>query len=307
MPRLAGTEEWNEGLLRGKARYYLDTIKTVGEVAREFWPHERAQDPRRVDEIRFREEVTDVRLEQFTEAMALLLVSDRTDEAMSFFADLGWVLNGFPTSDGPKTFGRVSVNIRQFVGLSLFAALAKDGGMLLGETGLEYRTSRGSLTLSRDRQNGSEFLAVLPTLFFVALATRVERVDLYILSKLISDLLGQYGALGLFERPEAKLLGIYSTLFEGNSSEPRIAFIFGQLDGFMALRELERRYTSRIREMRSDRYHWVRMNAPGDLVDWVLLIAQVAMLRDNGLPFLPENFPASPETHFCWDLARALA
>jgi hypothetical protein len=83
--------------------------------------------------------------------------------------------------------------------------------------------------------------------------------------------------------------------------------LFGQFDGFIALRELERRYTNRIREMRSARYHWIRMNAAGDLIDWALLIAQVAMLRRDRLPFLPENFPVSAETQFSWDLAQAMA
>jgi hypothetical protein len=307
MPRLFETEEWSENLLQEKVRYYLDTMRTVDEVAREFRSREPVREFRRADELRFHDEVLDVRLEQFTEAMALLLVSDHIEQAKSFFSAPGWVLNGFPTNDNPNGFGRVTVNIRQFVGLSMFAALAKEGGMVVGESGLEYATSRGTLVLLRDRDTDREFFAVLPTLFSVAMASKLDGGALYYLSGNIAELLGQFGAFGFFERAEAQLLGVYRTFFESDSLDLKTPVLFGQFDGFMALRELERRYTNRIREMRSDRYHWIRMNAAGDLIDWALLIAQVAMLRRGRLPFLPENFPVSAETQFSWDLAQAMA
>ena len=308
MPRLFETEEWNEDLLQAKVRYYLDTMSGVGELAREFTPIQFVRDFRGEGESRFHEDVLDVRLEQFTEAMALLLVSDHVEQAKSFFSDPGWVLNGYPTRNkSPNGFGRVRVNIRQFVGLSMFASLANDGGLVVNESGLEYQTSRGALVLTRIPEVDREFFAVVPTLFSIAVASKLDGQALFYLAGSMAELLGQNEMFGLFDRPETQLLGIYRTFFEGNTVALRTPVIFGELDGFVALRELERRYTNRIREVRRDRHHWVRMNAAGDLVDWVLLVAQVAMLRRDRLPFLPERFPVAPEISFCWDLARALA
>jgi hypothetical protein len=45
----------------------------------------------------------------------------------------------------------------------------------------------------------------------------------------------------------------------------------------------------------------------GDLVDWPLLIAEVAGLRNGFKPFLPDNIEIAAEIRFCWDLATALA
>jgi hypothetical protein len=42
-------------------------------------------------------------------------------------------------------------------------------------------------------------------------------------------------------------------------------------------------------------------------VDWALLIAEVAALRNGFKPFFPEDADIAKEIRFCWDLARALA
>jgi hypothetical protein len=282
-------------------------MSSVSELAREFATRERAQRSAGNNERQFFEDVIDVRLEQFTEAVALLLVSDHTEEVLPLLGDPAFVLEGHSRHDSTYRFGQVGVNIRQFVGLSLFAALARQGGMHLGETGLEYVTSQGLLVLAGELHSEREFFAVLPTLLFIAIAREIDDNVLYYLSTQMDKLVGQYGTLGLLERPEGQLFEVYRTFFKNNALGLKAAPIFGQLDAFIGLRELERRYTNRIREMRNDRYHWVRMNAPGDLIDWVLLIAQVAMLRRDGLPFLLDGFPVPPEIQFCWDLARTFA
>lgn len=291
MPRLVGTEEWNEDNLRDKVRYYLGSLSSGAELTRVFAPRERAQGVERDDERQFYQDVVNVRLEQFTEAVALLLVSDHTEEALRLLADPGVVLNGYSAGDSPNGYGRVPMNVRQFVGLSLFATLAKHGDMKLGEDGLEYVTKQGLLVLVREAHSEHEFLAVLPTLFYIAVAGKVGGEVLYYISSQFNELSRLYGALGIFDSPEAELLGVYRTFFISEAVGFIAESVFGQLDGFIALRELEKRYTRRIREMRNDRYHWVRMNAPGDLIDWVLLIAQVAMLRRDRLLFCLRNFP----------------
>jgi hypothetical protein len=42
------------------------------------------------------------------------------------------------------------------------------------------------------------------------------------------------------------------------------------------------------------------------LVDWSLLIAEVAILRSKTSLFFPADAQIAPETRFCWDLASAL-
>jgi len=307
MPRLPGTEEWDEDIVQGKARYYLDTMASVAEMARLFAPRGRQAAEDETGDLRFHDEVVDVRLEQFTEAIGLLLATDHTEEAVSLFANPTWVLKGKPLSGNPNGFGIVNVNIRQIIGLSLFAALAKEGRLSLGDGGLEYVTAFGTLALIRDLDSEREFFAVLPTLFAIAVASNSTPFAIYDLARNLALMSEQYGNFGYAERPEAQLLGIYRTFLQNDFVEVPIALRFTALDGFVALREFERRYAARIREMRNDRYHWVRMNAPGDLIDWVLLVTQVVMLRRESSPFLPENFAITPEVDFCWNLARALA
>ncbi len=130
---------------------------------------------------------------------------------------------------------------------------------------------------------------------------------LHILSDLIATAQERFGGIDLFERPEYRLLGIYGLpslddRFGGDALAQSALF-----DGVLALRELERRYLVRIRHMERDTYHWSQINSTGDLVDWALLIAEVAGLRNGFKPFFPDNIKLVPEIRFCWDLATALA
>jgi hypothetical protein len=306
MPRLVGTEGWNAESVRERVGYLMDSITDADDLARTFTAvagRPGSQD----DEKAWNAEVRDLRLERLTEATALLFVSDQVEFAQRLLADPGWVLTGRPSDGSPDVVVAAETNIRQFVRLSLFATLANQGEMR-GEGGmLRFETEHYDLRLFWPAESDTEFIAVLPTLYSIAVASKGRREILHILSDLIATAQEHFGAIDLFERPEYRLLGIYGlpsldNRFGGDSLAQSALF-----DGVLALRELERRYSARIRQMERDTYHWSQINSTGDLVDWALLIAEVAALRNGFKPFFPEDTDIAQEIRFCWDLARALA
>jgi hypothetical protein len=305
MPRLFGTEEWNPLALRETVGYLLESMSDVDALAGVFSQRERPGGAQG-DERRAYDVIRDVRLEQLTEAAALLLVSDDVESARRLFADPAWVLNGHPTGDDPKGFGIVETNVTQFVRLSLFATLARRGTMRGSEQGLDFATQNGYLRLFWPGAPEREFISVLPTIYSIAVASKSEPEILYFLADLISRALAQLTDIDLFERSEFQMLGLYGVPAIAKAIGIGAPNSFAPLDGFFALRELERQYALRIRQMRFDAYHWNRLNPTGDLVDWPLLITEVAALRSNFSPFFAEQVNVAPETRFCWDLAKAL-
>lgn len=123
MPRLVGTEDWNTESVREKVGYLMDSIADADDLARTFTAvagRPESQD----DERAWNAEVRDLRLEQLTEAIALLFVSDQVEFAKRLSTDPGWVLNGRPSDDRQNVIVVAETNVRQFVRLSLFATLA---------------------------------------------------------------------------------------------------------------------------------------------------------------------------------------
>jgi hypothetical protein len=305
MPRLVSAEDWNTESVREKVGYLMDSITDADDLARTFTAvagRPESQD----DERSWNAEVRDLRLEQLTEATALLFVSNQVEFAQRLLADPGWVLNGRPSDDSPNVIVAAETNVRQFVRLSLFATLANQGEMR-GEGGtLRFETEHHDLRLFWPAEPDTEFIAVLPTLYSIAVASKSRPEILRILSDLIATAQERFGAIDLFERPEYRLLGIYGLSLDDRFGGDALAQS-ALFDGVLALRELERRYSARIRHMERDTYHWSQINSTGDLVDWALLIAEVAALRNGFKPFFPEDTDIAQEIRFCWDLARALA
>ena len=306
MPRLVGTEDWNTESVRERVGYLMNSITDADDLARTFSAvtgRPESQD----DERAWNAEVRDLRLEQLTEAIALLFVSDQVEFAKRLLTDPGWVLNGRASDDRQNVIVAAETNVRQFVRLSLFATLANQGEVR-GEGGtLRFETEHHDLRLFWPAEPDTEFIAVLPTLYSIAVASKSRPEILHILSDLIATAQERFGAIDLFERPEYRLLGIYGLpslddRFGGDALAQSALF-----DGVLALRELERRYSTRIRHMERDSYHWNQINSMGDLVDWPLLIAEVAGLRNGFKPFFPDDIEIAPEIRFCWDLAAALA
>jgi len=302
MPRLFGTQEWNQAVLQEKVAYLLGSMADASELALAFRSSGIREGFARNEDVE--NEARDVRLEQFTEAVTLLLVSDLVAEAKSLFRDPGWVLSGRPALNDRVELGEVETNIRQFVRLTLFATLARQGRMRIISDELVFGTDRGSLRLTRKAESDPELTSVLPTLYSIAVASESENETLRYLADRISGAWEESDS-DLFDRAEFQLLGIYGIAPMAHEISIDLPQLFTRFNGTVALRELERNYATRIRQMRKDTYHWERLNPAGDLIDWVLLITQVAVIRQTVSPFPWEQFNPTPEARFCWELARA--
>jgi hypothetical protein len=244
-------------------------------------------------------------MELITEALALLLVSDNLKRAILLLGDPGWILSGHATPEKSESLGSFSTNIRQFVRLSLFATLARKGQMHATKEELAFSMEYASLSAQWRSEAEREFVSVLPVLYSIAIASRSGR-EAYFLASRIMEAVQNPTHIDLMEQPEFRVLGIYTIPQIGRQTDFRDETLFNPLGGFVALREMERRYALRIRHMRQDTYHWNRLNPDEDLVDWSLLIAEVAALR-SGIPLFLRDNEISPEMRFCQELALALA
>lgn len=195
------------------------------------------------------------------------------------------------------------------MGISLFTALAGKGQMRATEEELALLVPYGYLSVQWRREAEREFLSVLPVLCSIAVASESESGVLDLLAFRIAEAVRAAIHIDLMDRPEYQVLGIYAIPQIAGQNSFRAETLLNPLDGFFALREMERRYT--LKSPSDEARHvsleyWNEMNPAGDLVDWTLLIAEVAALRSKILRF-PPDFEVSPEIRFCHDLASALA
>jgi len=306
MPRLLGTEEWNKAAINRTVSYLLNCAAEAAALSDTFGSTQIQDDRSTRQEGTALFEVRNARMELVTEALALLLVSDNLNDAIRFLADPGWILNGHAMKDNPEGFGTLSTNIRQFVRISLFVTLAGEGQMRATMEELAFSTERGYLGVQWRREAEREFVSVLPVLYAIAVASRSERETIDFLGSQITAAVRNATHIDLMEEPDFQLLGIYATPPLAQPKEVSRQTVFNWIDGLAALWEMERRYAMRVRQMRQDTYHWNAINPTGDLVDWSLLIAEVAALRSGRSP-VPLNIEVLPEMRFCQELASAFA
>jgi hypothetical protein len=306
MPRLLGTEEWNQAAIKRTVDYLTACVEEAPALSKVFGSMQVRERPAAHDESTSLFEVRNARMELITDALALLLVSDDLDGALRFLGDPGWILNGHATRKQSEGFGTLNTNIRQFVRLSLFASLAGKGQMRATNEELAFSTEYGYLSLQWRGHTEREFVSVLPVLYSIAVASRSEGEARDFLASLITEAVQTKTHIDLMELPEFQVLGIYATPQIAGKPGIHAETVFNRFDGFVAMWEMERRYALRIRQMRQDTYHWNGLNPAGDLVDWSLLIAEVAALRSERSLF-PLNVELLPEMRFCQELASALA
>jgi hypothetical protein len=210
MPRLPGTEDWNEAAIRRTVDYLLNCIEEAPALSDAFGSTQvRAHSSVREQSTSLFEE-RNARMELITDALALLLVSDDLDRAIRFLGDPGWILTGHATKEKSGRFGTLDTNIRQFVRLSLFAALASKGQMRATKEGLAFSTEYGYLSVQWKRETEREFVAVLPVLYSIAIASRSEREAVDFLAFRIVEALQTPTHIDLMEQPEFQVLGIYA-------------------------------------------------------------------------------------------------
>jgi hypothetical protein len=108
-------------------------------------------------------------------------------------------------------------------------------------------------------------------------------------------------------RPNFVILGLLPSIYKNEAVRKR----FHQLnrhDGFSARRELELGYATRIELLRRDIFHWKTLTQNTELIDWSLLVAHVALIRNGAMRFRPSRKQQvlSP-TEFSRSLAREFA
>lgn len=305
MPRLPGTENWNEEAIRRTVSYLLSCVAEAPALSKVFGSTQVREHTSVREESTSLFEVRNARMELITDALALLLVSNDLNSAVRFLGDPGWILNGHATEEKSKGFGTLKTNIRQFVRLTLFATLARKGQMRLKKRELTFETEYGYLSVHWRREADREFVSVLPVLYSIAVASGSEREAVHFLASRIREAVQTPTHIDLLEQPEFQVLGIYAIPQVARQTGLHAETVFNPFDGFVALREMERRYSLRVRQMRQDRYHWNGLSPAGDLVDWSLLITEVAALRSRISLF--SQIAVSPEMRFCQELASVLA
>jgi hypothetical protein len=304
MPRLPGTENWDRVAIMRTVNYLVNCTEEASVLSNAFSSTQvrAGSTAPRARASKF--EVRNARMELITEAISLLLVCDDLQGATRFLNNPNWILSGHSRGAESEHFGNIDTNISQFVRLTLFLSLTGNGQMRASKERFAFSTSNGYLNVLWGRESEREVISVLPVLYFIAVASRSESETLRWLSSLIMEKVETSAHIDLIEKPIFRILGIYTVPTERMGLHSGVPF--NPIDGFRAFREMEWRYASRIRQMREDEYHWKAVNPPGDLIDWSLLIAEVAALRSKVHPF-PKDVEDSPEMRFCRDLASSFA
>jgi len=105
-------------------------------------------------------------------------------------------------------------------------------------------------------------------------------------------------------KPEFVVLGLLPTIYRNEAVRLKFHFL-NRRDGFFALREMELRYSTRIDLLRSDAFHWKTLRPRAELIDWSLLVAEIALIRNEVFRSKTrrENRFSSP-SYFVQSLAR---
>jgi hypothetical protein len=91
-------------------------------------------------------------------------------------------------------------------------------------------------------------------------------------------------------------------LFSGMSADA-----FPTLERLRPLLLMEANYAARLSLMRSDRYHWSRLEPKGAIIDWPLLCIWLSLLRFNGFTFVEHGIqPRSDDAAFIRWLGQVL-
>jgi hypothetical protein len=129
-----------------------------------------------------------------------------------------------------------------------------------------------------------ELVDVLPTLLSIAtLNGGAENLGSF-LAEGKNDRRLELALVSASTKPEFVVLGLLPII---SSNEP-VRSRFRQLnrrDGSTALRQLELAYATRIDLLRGDRFHWKTLRPRAELIDWSLLIALIALVRNHAMKF----------------------
>ena len=197
--------------------------------------------------------------------------------------------------------------LQQFVMASVFSALIQRTSLRVTEEGAALAYMGRSAYFNWSRIEVQELIRTLPMLLLVV-AFDESAEDL---GSLLGK--GEYNRrfsltlAAAATKPDFIVLGLLPAIYK-NEAVQRGFHRLNRRDGLSALRELELGYSTRIDLLRSDIFHWKTLRPRAELVDWSLLIAQAALIRNGAMRFtIPREKQALSPTHFSQSLAREFA
>lgn len=277
MPRLQGTEQWSDEDISSTVNFFLGCAANATALRQEL-------SPVRPSEVRVELQPASP-MELFSKAIGLLLATDRVEQALKLLRS---PLRLIRTISLPGN--RYDVSVAEFTRIAIFSALSRAGAMRVDPEVFEIATEAGYFDLVRRQEWHYEMLAVLPVLYTCALALRSGPETIRDLVRILATEEDSSGAFVMTESLEFRALGIFQ-MTDGNQVY-RIPALASPIDALIAVQQMESRYEQRLQSYRQDRYHWDLLNTEGDLIDWPLLVAEIAAFRvgiDPGLPFVSET------------------
>ena len=277
MPRLQGTEEWSPQDIADTVGFFLGCAENAVALEEELGPPRQSETPRPTPSAS--------PMEPYTKAIAILLATGQTTRALKLLREPLRIIR-----QPVEPQNRYNLSVAEFTRVALFCALTGLGSLRVNAEAFEIATEAGYFALVRRREWHYEVLAVLPVLYACAVALRSEPDTI---NRLVDIFLSEEDSLGSFvmtESLEYRALGIFS-LNRRVHGLP-IPVVSNPLDVFIVLRQMENRYNLRLQIFQEDQYHWGLLNTEGDLIDWPLLVIELAAFRagiDPGLPFVPDT------------------
>jgi hypothetical protein len=198
--------------------------------------------------------------------------------------------------------------LQQFVMASAFSALTQRGSLRMTDKGAVIAYKGGSAFFNwNHRTEVQELVRTLPMLLsIVAFNDAAEDLGSF-LAKAEYDRRFELTLTAAATKPDFVVFGLLPAIYKNEAARRR----FHQLnrrDGFSALRELELGYSTRIDLLRRDIFHWKTLRPRAELIDWSLLIAQVALIRNDAMRFkIPRENETLPPTEFSRSLAMEFA
>lgn len=290
MPRLQGTEEWSPQDVSATVEFFLGCAENAVALQEELGP------PLLNEALRPIPSASP--MEAYTKAVAILLATGQTAKALELLREPLRI-----TRTPANRMNRYDLSVAEFTRVALFCALSLAGTLRVNAEALEIATESGYFSLVRRKEWHFEMLVVLPVLYACAVALRSESTPI---SGVADIFLSEEDSLGSFvmtESLEYRALGIFS--INRTLRSLQIPAASNPLDAAIVLRQMENRYNLRLQTFRQDEYHWGLLNTEGDLIDWPLLVTELAAFRagiDPALPFVPDT----PGGKFLRDLALEL-
>ncbi len=303
MSPLAGTQEWTSEVVRRRLSFLFQCVTQHRNLSTKLG-RPRALADERISSIQrqtslFQEYGLEAQL--LVEAAEILLVLGDTSAGIKIVNEV--VSRLLPHSETAINY-EYPGTLQQFVMASVFSALTRRGSLRVTEEGTaishDGRTAYFNWNSNKEMH---ELARTLPTLLSVL--TFDDGAD-YVASFLTrSQHSRRFGLIlaAAATQPEFVVLGLLPAIYRSERMRSNFSRL-NRRDGLSALRGLELQYSMRIDLLRSDAFHWRTLRPRAELIDWPLLICQVALVRGGGMKF---DIHRQDETLSPTEFSRSLA